>query len=266
MKPLHIFCDETGTLTNVNVKELYGFGWVVVGESKVRAVENLLKENDLDKIHVKNIRGRKRKVKLAEKLNTIFGGKDLVMGGSVIRKDPEFVKGIVDRNINKQKINFPSHDFSSAEAKQYKVVRLQEIAFLATRYALLGAIRKFGIREVNIHFSAVIDEHLHGCSIKSIEDKILNGLNELIAYSEKLGLMKIPGLVVPSNININVKAKSDEIFGLADFFASIGNLAMSEDQDRRNCGCEMYESAKNLFPERFFLEGVEPLPGIFVRD
>ncbi|QDK44619.1 hypothetical protein DOM22_05310 [Bdellovibrio sp. ZAP7] len=282
--PIHIFIDETGTLSNAKVNGHYGIGWVCLLESQVAVAESLLKKAGLSNLHMKKIRAS-RKLKAAHQIASANLIQTELMGGTLIRKDPDFAKNFVEKNFYKTAIEYPEWFIASSPVaastteilspsqllperykQMIKVIRLQEAALIATRYPLFAAIKKYGIRDIHFHLSAVIDSKMHGEAVNSIRSKILPGLNELLQSLVNSGTLNFIGPIIPGEISINVVSKSDDLFVLSDFFAFIGDYTVSSDPSKQAIADQAYQLTKDLFMPSLGMNAVELKPGIFVRD
>jgi len=282
---IHIFIDETGTVSNAGIACDYGFGWVIISESEITKAEALLKAVGLDKIHMKNYTGQKRKLKKTNQIANVNLQSVKLMGGAFIRKDSNFAKRIVDDNFNRTALKYPEWVINESNiptsnnlilspkdmlpdqyANLIKTVRLQELAIMATRYPVIGGVLKhFGHNDIKIHLSAVIDATMHGEAVMKIKNKILSGLNPLIAEFNNEGVLNLAPPSGNNEITINVVQKSAGLFGLADYFAFVGQAICSDDPAKAKMGENAYSLTSNLFMPRIGLKSIEKKAGIFLR-
>ena len=278
---IEIFVDETGTVGNSDLKEDYGLGWVTAPSDRIVEIEDLLSKNGLGAIHVKEARARK--IKLANRISKLRLDAFGVTGGALIRKDHNFSATIAKESIFKTIANNPKLFIESIEqvgpglkvasleelapdvfSRSLKRVRLQELAGLATRYPVLTTLKKYGVEVgLNIRLSAHRDAKAHRKTVEPSTEILISGLNELLhALAPTIGLKQPRG---PFGISVRVEARSNGMFGLADYFAYTARMFASSNPKEKELGRSLYECNQNLFSDRLFREDIEPLPGVFVR-
>ncbi len=284
--PIHIFLDETGTLSNAEVAGDYGIGWVIIEEGQLNRAKLLLKKNRIESIHLREVK-KSEKIRIARKIASARLQSTGLLGGSLIRKDWSFAANIAENAINKaalenpealiregrrahranpQKILTPRQLVPQRAAAFMRKVRLQEAILLATRYPLMTAVRMRGLRDIHLHVSAVSNSAFHGEAVASIKHIITNGLNPLLGELRRRGLFRPPGKITPKEIEIQVTDQSDKLFGIADYFAFLGYMLASDVAERREMGHAAYEETRLLAPQALFNKRPEVLPGIFVRS
>jgi hypothetical protein len=106
-KLIEVAIDETGTLTNPNIDEVYGIGFVLFPADSRAEIETRLSEAGLASIHTRLIRDPEEKRRIAHRLSGCQLENLGLSAGAVMRVGTDFVNSVANPETYDQFINSP---------------------------------------------------------------------------------------------------------------------------------------------------------------
>lgn len=264
-----LFIDETGDIQNASDGKHYGLGFCFAPTSNLISIEQLLIENHLMEIHLKEL-PHPQKIEVANKLASL-NLQDLdLRGGAVLQGAPDFSKkfaiNYISKVINKDPIMLMSiMKHLSQRQIVSKIILLEDIfpnvfdntkmmEFLlhTVRMPVLRVLHKFGHFEkvhIKIYLSSVSDMDSYIDRIVFSQPNMRELLFEFLQklYEEK-HFARNPSDFV--SVQHFVVESSRGFFGLADIFGGVGHHLLREQADpNHSIGSSLYIILNELFPQ-----------------
>ncbi|MGZ3727871.1 MAG: hypothetical protein ACXVCG_01530 [Bdellovibrionota bacterium] len=276
-----IFIDETGDVLNPDDQRHFGFGFCYCPREIVPALEDLLKNAELDLLHF--TRGSyDENLRLAKKLASLELDKLGLRCGVMIEPDTRYEK-LQLNHVAGQILSAPmvflgvlDRDSRSRHLKNKKILTIKDLLpgvysgrrlatylCLLARFSVMPALRQFGesLDSVELLISSVSE---HNSYVKKVRQTQVDMVEQALTFFEKMhreGILKSnPRLHM--GMEVKIVEKSDGLFGVADFVGAVGNHIFRGEKDRTHgVGQELYEILSPLFCD-FGMDKREIKPGV----
>lgn len=280
---LSVFIDETGSLNNPHENSPYGSGFCYLPPENTDHVQDLLRAEGLDRIHISKMKSKEQKVRVAEQLGNLKLENFGLRGGAVIRSSPDHANSFIMNEVYKNILSDPLMAVYAAEnsnrTKRKPIVsvndifpdiakcpRITEFMILNTRYPVFSMLQEYGSVddfEIELNFSSIGDPIKYK---QKIEFAFPGGRESLLTF---VRLLHKEGIIDrdPENfIKVSAKVVVDagNLFGVSDLIASIGYMSISANNEKRSLASAMHANVKGLFPSNHHTHPQEALKGIFV--